>query len=320
ITQNAPTIQPEVKTIQLPETLQKQASALLEAGNTPEQIEAVIKSTQSKIVNEYEKATNTPIRTAIEDFIKKVPIKEIQEQPSISQKPAIQKPTSSEVLRPVEEKPKIEERKTVALPNGDIGEITNIRQDIATVNANGKEYRRKVDELIESPLPHKELSDLYNDLVKGIEKETGQQVSRAVNYVGFNPEEKSLVVHYATPGADTYVFNDLSENRVKQLMGLEQLRRGSGENYIGAFEQGSKSVLGSKLHDLVKELEKERGGKGKAHEFTYKTLYDALEPGKKAAHERHKEKQVEASRLKKEEKNKEKKNVKKRKAQKPRLD
>jgi hypothetical protein len=288
----------------LPQPLVKQTESLLQAGNDVAKVAGILKSLQPQIVKDYEKTTGQPIDGAVEEFAQKLPPKE-KPQANIGsnlgreeKKPDIpmdEKPIEAEI-------PKKEKGSTVALPNGDIGEITNIRQGIATVNSQGKEFRRKISELIESPINEKELSTIYDDLIKGIEKETGQQVSRAINYVGFNPEEKSLIVNYTGAGKDTYTFEDLDESRIKQLMELEQMRRTTGQNYVGGWEEGTKSILGSKIYDLVKELEEERGGKGKAHAFTYKTLYDALEPAKFAKEQAYKNK----SKAEKEKKIKEK--------------
>lgn len=334
----------------LPKQLQAVVERVASSGNDPDQIEAYLTKFHPKEVKAYEKAANTPIRSAIEDFAKNLPAKATKtlanvpmEQESILQQPAnaeIPRPietqtpnialgkqglieqgkkkfeeqmNAQEVPEPTEHLPKKEKGSTVALPNGEIGEISEIRQGIATVEApDGKKYTRKLDELIESPLAEKELHELFDDLVEGIKKETGQEISRAINYVGFNPDEKSLIVHYIGSGKDTYTFDDLDEGRINRLMELEQMRRTSGQNYVGGWEEGTKSILGSKIHDLVKELEEERGGKGKAHSFTYKTLYDAMEPAKYSKEQAHKKKMAEKKLLK------EKENEAKRKAKKPR--
>jgi hypothetical protein len=306
----------------LPEALQKQASAMLEAGNNPEQIENALKHIQPKIVKEYEKSTNTPIRSAIEEFSKSLPAKE-QAQPMGTGVQETQQPIETKVSEPVEEKPKVEERKKVALPNGDIGEITNIRQGIATVNANGKEYRRKLDELIESPLPQKELDELYEDLSKGIEAKTGEEISRMANLVGYDAKERALIFHPTGPKAPLYGYLKLNDEEVKELMETQALRKTSGENYVGAWKEGTKSVYGSKLSAFIRKLQESRGGKGSEYGFKFDLLYDAMEPAKVAKKEKFDQKQAAISAQKKAEKEKakkEKENDKKRKAKKPRPD
>lgn len=316
------------KTAPLPPALQKQVASMLQAGNDIETIAGALQATQPKVVKEYEKAANASIQTALEEFANQanLPMQQpVSTSAVVKQEEKIPSQSQSTINEPIKKTitPKTEggipslieqgRRKyeenmgkgsTVALPSGEIGEISDIRQGIATVNANGKEFRRKMEELIESPLPQKELHEIHDDLIRAIEKETGEQVSRAINYVGFNPEEKSLVVHYSGSGKDSYVFEDLSEQRINQLLELEQLRRTSGNNLVGGWKEGTKSILGGKMHDLVKELEAERGGKGTAHAFKYRTLYDAIEPAKKSKEEHMKKIAAE----KKESKAKEKEN------------
>jgi hypothetical protein len=293
-----------------PEVLQKQASAMVEAGNTPDQIEAALKSINPKIVKEYEKATKTPIKSAIEEFSKSVLAKH-QTQPMEKGIQEATKPIEtkiSEPVQPIEENKEM--RKKVALPNGDIGEITNIRQGIATVNSNGREYRRKVEELIDAPIPEKDLADLHSELMKGIESKTGEDISRMVNWAGYDPKtnELAFVPHLGA----LYIYDNISPEDAKQLTNVLAQRKSSGENFIGAWGSGTKSPIGAEMSKLIQKLQKERGGKGNEYKGKYEKIYDAIEPAKLAAKQKHEEK--------KEEIRKEKQNVKKRKAKKPRFD
>jgi hypothetical protein len=276
----------------LPEVLRKQTEALVQAGNSLENVEYALKSTQPKVVKEYEKATKAPIRSAIEEFSK-----------TLSQKEEKQNITQPEIKL---EQPKVEERKTVALPNGDIGEIVNIRQGIATVNANGKEYRRKVEDLIESPIPEKDLAELHDELMKGIESKTGQEISRMVNWAGYDPKtnELAFIPHIGA----LYVYDNISPEDAKELTNLLTQRKTTGENYLGAWIKGSQSPIGSAMSKLIQKLQKERGGKGQEYKGKYEKIYDAIEPAKLASKEKY------------EEKKRENQDRKKRKAKKPRLD
>lgn len=368
--------QTAAKIAPLPEAFQKQASALLEAGNNPEQIENILKALQPKIVKEYEKATNTPIRSAIEEFAKSLPAQTENKESALQQ--TIQQPAVNATPKQVEEKqdisaiggmakgmmenfydgvfkslqqgkdkfagikeplidkakpyfqkgliksaedlkefannpdkfkekeqPKIEEKKTVALPNGDIGEITNIRQGIATINANGKEYRRKVEELIEPPIPEKDLAELHDELMKGIEKKTGQEISRMVNWAGYDPKtnELAFVPHMGA----LYVYDNISPDDASELTNLLTQRKSSGENFIGAWHQGTQSPIGAAMSKLIQKLQKERGGKGQEYKVKYEKIYDAIEPAKIASKQKFEEKQAAKREEKKSEKEKAKK-------------
>ncbi len=306
---------PTQPTAPLPTKIQNVLNGILKAKKqqSPEEISNALKKLFPKEIKEYEKTTNMPIIKAVEESSRNIPEKPM-EGINTSNKPietpeSIQKLTSPNPLVPntsIEEDIKSEEQKieepkkeinkgsTIALPNGDIGEIVDIRQGIATVNANGKEYRRKLDELIESPLPKKELHELYDDLSEGIELETGEELSKMANMVGYDPNQKALYFHPVGSKKPLYVYTKLSDEEVKELMETEALRRTSGENFVGAWKEGTKSVQGSKLFDFIRKLQKLRGGKGSEYEFKFETIYDALEPAKKAKEEKFKEKQEKA--------------------------
>ncbi len=348
--QDIPITSQAEKIAPLPEELIRQTSAMLEAGNKPEQIGNNLKALHPKIVKEYEKATGQPIRSAIEEFSKSLPKTEGQgvslpaqtkvsetepgsalgkfpnlksitqnakENITTTQEPKNLEPVSKE-LDVSKEKNK---GKTVALPNGDIGEITDIRQGIATINSNGKEYRRKIEDLIESPIPEKDLAELHEELMKGIESKTGQEISRMVNWAGYDPKtnELAFVPHIGA----LYVYDNISPEDAKELTSLLSQRKTSGENFIGAWGQNTQSPIGASMSKLIQKLQKERGGKGSEYKGKYEKIYDALEPAKIASKQKFEEKQAikrEEKKSEKEKSNKEKENDKKRKAKKPRPD
>lgn len=252
----------------LPKELETIAQQALETrNNSVEAVEALLKFTSPKLVKEYEKATNTPIRSAIEEFSKtlsgktqtpamgtgvkeeqnpiqgkvsesspileeeKVPnlgnmakgmignfyegiFKSLQEgkdtfsgvkDPLIAKaKPYFDKGLikSAEDLKEFannpdkfkeEEKPKVEEKKkvalpkermlklergaTVSLPDGSIGEIQDIRQGIASVNADGRIRRKKLEELEQAPEGLDEAARHLVNLIPEKEKSTAFQES-----------------------------------------------------------------------------------------------------------------------------------------------
>lgn len=169
---------------------------------------------------------------------------------------------------------------SVLFPDGKIGKIDSIKQGIAKVNVDGKDRHKNLDELIESPLPEKDLSDIYTDVLSEIKKETGQEVSRNVYWAGYDPNtnELAFIPHLGS----LYVYKDISPEDSKELTSFLTQRKTTGENFIGAWEAGSKSPIGAAMSALIQRLQK-TAGKGKEYSRKYEKIYDALEPAKLAA-------------------------------------
>ena len=184
------------------------------------------------------------------------------------------------------------------LKDGTEGEILNVKKGVAEVETPEGIRRQKVEDIIESPIPKRELADLYLDMIKGIEEETGQEVSKSVYWAGYDPKRNAL--SYIPHDGSLYTYDDISPERKERLTNLLQQRRTSGESYVGAWTEGTASPIGSQMSDLIRELQKERGGKGNEYSGKYEVLYSSDEPARKAAKERKK-------RMKDEEKAKKKK-------------
>jgi len=307
-----PTATP-TKSAPLPKEFHKMAKDMLDTGNDPETIAGAFKKFYPEKVKKYEEATGQPIDGAVQDFASQNMPEKPQEKALPVSSPimeeglqAVEK-TTTPIAEPTTTPIKKEKGSTVALPNGDIGEITHIRQGIATVNANGKEFRRKVEELIEPPMEQKDLAELYKDLVSGIEEKTGEEVSRMVNWAGYDPKtnELAFVPHLGA----LYVYDNISPEDAAELTSILSTRKSTGENFIGAWKQGSKSPIGAAMYKLIQKLQKERGGKGSEYKGKYEKIYDAFELPKIEA----KTKISEKKKLLKE-----KEDDKKRKAKKPR--
>lgn len=183
----------------------------------------------------------------------------------------------------------------VALPSGEVGQIESVKNGIANIKVGNTNKHRKLEELIESPLPEKELSDLYTDLLSGIEKETGQQVSRNVSWSGYDPKTNELA--YIPHDGGLYIYDEISPEDAKELTSILSTRKTSGENFIGAWEAGSNSPIGAAMSKLIQRLQKERGGKGNEYKNKFEKLYDAIEPAKLALKQKKKnEKKTKKSR------------------------
>ncbi len=317
--QNAPTppkINPQ-NTLQLLEKygFKKQFDQI--ENKTPETLEGISKFRFPKEVNKFEKETGIPFQQAIGEYLSSIP-QQTQQTQATPQKPEITPNAPSEggfkdlieqgkqkfdenMISPeipgveIPEKPKFRAGKldrgsTVLLPDGAIGEIQDIRQGIASVNAEGKIRRKKLEELIESPLPEKELNELYKDVISGIQKKTGQEVSRMVNWAGYDPKtnELAFIPHLGS----LYVYDDISPEDAKELTNILSQRKTSGENFIGAWGEGTQSPIGAAMSKLIQKLQKERGGKGSEYKGKYEKIYDALEPAKIEAKKKFEEKKA----------------------------
>jgi hypothetical protein len=282
ITPVANMAQPEVKTINPSEVLTKLGSKqkideLIKNGNGAPEITAYFKKFHPKLASDIEKSAGKDFENVITEYEATQP-----KQPEIP----LGKEIKEEEVKPIEKK------STVASPQG-IGEVLEVRNGQAIVDVDGKKHKVPVDELIESPMPEKELADLYDDLISGIEKKSGQQVSRNVEWAGYDPKTNELA--YKPHGSDKlYAYDDISPEDIEELTSLLTQRKSTGENYIGAWEAGTTSPIGAALHKLIMRLQAARGGKGNEYKNRYETIYDALELAKKAAKERHAERKKQA--------------------------
>jgi len=186
-----------------------------------------------------------------------------------------------------ESKPTIEKGSSVSSPQG-IGEIKELRNGQALIDIDGKLHKVKEDELEASPLPEKELADLYDELIQGIESETGEDVSRMVQWAGYNPETNTL--QFLPHTGKLYKYGNISAEDAALLTDILSTRKTSGENFIGAWKAGSKSPIGAALSKLIRKLQTERGGKGQEYEETHEPIYSAYEPAVQAAKKKKKKK------------------------------
>lgn len=279
IPQTQAPIQPEVKTIDPGALLEKSGlkkhvDELAQKGRAAKEIAGLLYSKYPKEMKQFQKQAGKNMEDAIGDYLG-------------------QQPTSKENL-PTEkpaEQPKIEKSSIVASPNG-IGEVKEIRNGQALIDVDGKLHKTKEEELIQSPLPEKDLADLYNDVVKGIEKESGQQVSRNVYWAGYDPNTNELA--YLPHDGGLYIYDDISPDDAKELTNILSQRKSTGQNYIGAWTKGSSSPIGAQMYQLIQRLQKERGGKGSEYANKFQKVYDALELAKTAAKKQYEERKKKA--------------------------
>lgn len=169
----------------------------------------------------------------------------------------------------------IEKNSVVSSPNG-VGEVKEIRNGQAIVEVDGKLHKVKEEELEAPPIPEKELSTLFDDLMEGIEKETGEDVSRMVQWAGYNPEKNTL--QFLPHTGDMYTYDNISEEDASLLTDILSTRKTTGSNFIGAWKKDSKSPIGAAMSKLIRKLQAERGGKGNEYSAKHGTIYSAYEP------------------------------------------
>lgn len=271
ITQPTEMQQPKTNTIDASKVLDdmkitNKVDELIKSGNDPESVSAYFKKFYPAQVKEVEKKAEQDFENVINSHIQN-------------------KGKPKDVANP-------NKGSLVAYSQG-VGKVKEIRNGQALIDVDGKLHKVKEEELIQSPIPEKELADLYDDLISGIEKKSGQQVSRNVDWAGYDPNSNELA--YKPHGSEKlYVYDDISPEDIDMLTNLMTQRKSTGQNYVGAWEKGSTSPIGTGMYQLIQKLQKERGGKGNEYRSRYDTIYDAIELAKKASKERHAKRKKEA--------------------------
>ena len=181
----------------------------------------------------------------------------------------------------------IEKGNLVSSPKG-VGEVVASRNGKSIIEVDGKKIQVDDEELEQPPLPEKDLADLYDDLIKGIEGETEEDVSRMVQWAGYNPESNTL--NFLPHTGDLYTYDNISEEDAALLTDILSVRKTSGSNFIGAWKKDSKSPIGAALSKLIRKLQSERGGKGNEYSAKHGTIYSAYEPAIQAKKRKKKKK------------------------------
>lgn len=255
--------------------LEEKVNNLLKAGNDPKNISSFVDQllapSQKKWLGEQIKLGKAKtMEEMVQDYI--------QNQKATS-------PESSEQPAPI----KIEKGSLVSIPSGLEGHVESIRNgQVLIKDSDGRLHKSKQEDLIESPIPEKDLADLHDELIKAIEKNTGEDISRMVNFAGYDPKTNTLA--FLPHIGALYTYEDITPEDAKLLTSILSTRKTSGENFIGAWKKGSKSPIGAAMSALIQKLQKQAGGKGKEYSQKFETLYNALEPARIAAKNKKKKK------------------------------
>lgn len=310
--------QPELKTIDSKQVLQNnnfidKIESLINSGNDAESIEGFYQKFNPSAVKKIEKEAGKPFREVVSEYMQsklaEKPPEELPpefpgEEPPRPPKPKYPPPPEKGGLlsrKAIEEsfkKATPSKGSIVDTPNG-IGEVREIRNGKALVEVDGKMRKMLEEELMEPGLPQKDLADLHEELIEGIKQQTGKEVSRHVEWAGYDPEHKELV--YRPWGDKEYVYDNIDPEDVEMLTNLLTQRKTTGENYIGSWEAGTESPIGAAMHALITKVRNKakESGQEKAHKRRYEAVYSAYEPAQKASKQK---KDAEKKRLKDEEK------------------
>lgn len=167
---------------------------------------------------------------------------------------------------------------TAFTPKG-IGQVIEERNGKYLVEVDGRKFQVSKDE-IESAPAEKDVASLFDELKEEIKKTTGQEISRAVSFAGYDDKQNSLA--FLPHDGSMYVYTNIPDDlkdRIKSLLGK---RKTSGENFIGAWTEGTESPAGSEMQKIIKLLQSQRGGKGNEYAYKFDSVYNFLEAAYKA--------------------------------------
>jgi len=203
------------------------------------------------------------------------------------------RPAPKEKIEPI---PKAESAPTtetqgnlVLTPQGDIGEIKSTNKGIASVDVGGKIKTRKESELEKIPINQPDLADLYENLVKAIPE---QARSSVINFAGYDADANELI--FRPHNGAAYVYKDIPKEFADKLKNSMFKAKTTGENFYGAWSAGEGSRFAG-LSQLIRDLQKQYGGKGKEYVRKYETLVDLLAEPEKAKREKKKKEKNERS-------------------------
>lgn len=273
---------------------EKQIEAVSKNVKDPKGVAAILFNKFPKEMQKLQKEAGKPMEDVVAEYMQSnvKPLDTVESEPKapMTREEALGKFRDNLIAKHSTIEP-IKKGETVASPQG-IGEIKEIRNGKAIIEVDGKKHQINEDELIQSPIPEKDLGELFEELQGEIEKQTGKQISRNVEYAAYSPENNELL--YKPHSGAFYVYENIPPEIADELVNLMTKRRTSGENHIGAWEKGSESPIGSRMYDLIQQLQSIMGGKGKEYRGKYQTIYDALEPAREAKKRLHEERKKKA--------------------------
>jgi hypothetical protein len=228
------------KVIDLPLRIKDRVDAMLASNNPPDIIAGTIRKVIPKDVKEFEKA-GVSLDQAIVDYISQVP-KQAEQKIKPRQMQAAA-PESAEISQ----EPQIATR-LVSLPGNQIGEVQEIKDNIARIVIDGKEKRFNVDDLIESP---KEAAEVALELIKSFTPEQERSAHHALSMY----DEDTNSAYFLFHDGSGYRVDDITPEEYERLSTEVDAARTSGKTKIGAWATGAGS-RGAAYQSIVKDLKK----------------------------------------------------------------
>jgi len=314
IAQQTPAIAPVNPNIQVAQNILNKSPVkqfidkALTMNQSSDDVAAAARKIHPKEVGAIEKVAKVPLEEIIRDLKPETP--NAQEKQLQSQERQNVESIGQELnqVNKSPERPKeLETEGNLALmPNGDLGEIQSVKNGIAKMNVNGIERHRKYEDLETLPITQPDIADLYSNLVQAIPEELRSSV---INFAGYDADFNELA--FRPHNGALYIYKDIPLDFADKLKNSMFKAKTTGENFYGAWGEGEGSRF-SGLGQLIRDLQKQYGGKGKEYTRKYQTIYDFLgapEAAKKAKHKKEIEEKKASKQKDKDEKKKRKKTI-----------
>ena len=222
------------------------------------------------LVQQYLSQPSSSDQGAVEDTALPEQKKEqTLEQETPLQTPEVEQP-APEPIKPEIANQEENKKKSVFLPNGEVGRVISEKDGIAKVEVNGEIKHRKVSDLEEAPLDLDHLANLYEELTNAIPE---SERSSVMNFAGYDSNANELA--FRPHGGALYVYKDIPQEFADKLQNAMFKAKTTGQNFYGAWAKGENSRFAG-LSELIRQLQKEYGGRGKEYVRKYETVHDFL--------------------------------------------
>lgn len=248
---------------------------LLSKGMSPEDAGAVVdkflKPHQKKWLDEQVKAGKAkPLVEMVKDYAAQPQQPSEQTSPVAPQSPEMASSMSEAQL---EQKAKPVKGDIVATPDGIVGNLKDIKQKEALVEADGKLHKVKVDELEQ---PDEDIVQSVANLLKIPEIDR----SSIISYWAYDPEDQQLFVQFHN--GETYKYKEVPEETISALAEAMGIPKTEGKNIFGAWSpEDKKSVGATMIQQIIANEKYKKPKKGEAENPFYKQLrkgYDYWSP------------------------------------------
>ncbi len=185
----------------------------------------------------------------------------------------------------VEQPNRMEIGRTVSLPDGKTGTVEGIRQGIASIEADGKKYHRKEEDLIESPFSNEELINQVQDILNIPEIDR----SSIVSLFNYDPVDKQIFIQFHNGTTTKYL--DVDPEKVFRIANKMGIPVSEGKNIFGAWSPKDKKSLGATLiQEIIRDPKYKKSPPGQEPNPNYRnleTLYDYWELLRKKPKKKH---------------------------------